>query len=103
MVELLASVLCRPHVLSSLLSYIVADDLEDTKKFKYPYLSCEVLSCEIYAVCEAAITNTELQTDFWKLLDKPAPLNALQASYFSKVNKVFFQKKAGEVGIENME
>ncbi|KAJ3116164.1 hypothetical protein HDU96_010273 [Phlyctochytrium bullatum] len=63
----------------------------------YPYLSCEVLSCEIYAVCEAAITNTELLTDFWKLLDKPAPLNALQASYFSKVNNVFFQKKAGEM------
>ncbi|KAJ3200174.1 hypothetical protein HDU67_002256, partial [Dinochytrium kinnereticum] len=63
----------------------------------YPYLSCEVLSCEIYAVCEAAINNTELMTDFWKLLDREPSLNPLQASYFSKVNNVFFQKKAGEM------
>ncbi|KAJ3094817.1 hypothetical protein HDU97_007546 [Phlyctochytrium planicorne] len=89
--------LCRPNVISSLLTYIVSDDLDEAKKFKYPYLACEVLSCEIYAVCEAAIASTDLMTEFWKFLDKEVPLNPLQASYFSKVNNVFFQKKAGEM------
>ncbi|KAJ3099998.1 hypothetical protein HDU97_002605 [Phlyctochytrium planicorne] len=99
---MLIEFLCRPNVISSLLTYIVTDDLDETKKFKwassiYPYLACEVLSCEIYAVCEAAIASTDLMTEFWKFLDKAAPVNPLQASYFSKVNNVFFQKKAGEM------
>ncbi|KAI8839574.1 SIT4 phosphatase-associated protein-domain-containing protein [Chytridium lagenaria] len=85
--------LCRPNVLASLLSYITADDLDDTKKF----------NCEIYAVCEAAISNTELLNEFWKLLDREAPLNPLQASYFSKVNNVFFQKKAGDCNKDDVD
>ncbi|KAJ3195874.1 hypothetical protein HK101_010784 [Irineochytrium annulatum] len=93
----LVEFLCKPNVLAQLINYIVADDLDETKKFKYPYVACEVLSCEIFALCEAAISNNELMVNFWKILDKEPPLNPLQASYFSKVNNVFFQKKTGDM------
>ncbi|KAI8846706.1 SIT4 phosphatase-associated protein-domain-containing protein [Chytridium lagenaria] len=93
----LVEFLTRPNVISSLLTYVIAEDLEEAKKFKIPFIACEIFSCEIYSVCEAAITNTELMIEFWKFLDREAPLNALQASYFSKVNNVFFQKKAGDM------
>ncbi|KAJ3289499.1 hypothetical protein HK104_007414 [Borealophlyctis nickersoniae] len=89
--------LCKPEVLTQLLGYIIADDLDENKRFKYPYLASEVLSCEIFAICEAVIANTELLNNFWTFLDRPPPLNPLQANYFCKVNGVLLQKKTPEM------
>ncbi|CAG8482913.1 23181_t:CDS:10 [Rhizophagus irregularis] len=87
----------EPLRLSQLLNYITRDDLDDKQRFKYPYVACEVLSCEIWAICEAVIDNVDLLNSFWQLLDRPPPLNPLQASYFTKVNVVFMQKKMSEM------
>ncbi|PKC10964.1 SAPS-domain-containing protein [Rhizophagus irregularis] len=87
----------EPVRLSQLLNYITRDDLDDKQRFKYPYVACEVLSCEIWAICEAVIDNVDLLNSFWQLLDRPPPLNPLQASYFTKVNVVFMQKKMSEM------
>ncbi|KAJ3416749.1 hypothetical protein HDV05_000123 [Chytridiales sp. JEL 0842] len=89
--------LCRPQVLAQLLVYVTAQDLDEAKRFKYPYIACEVIACEIYAVCEAVLNTEGLLDNFWKFLERPAPIDPLQASYFSKVNGVLIQKKAGEM------
>ncbi|KAJ3056073.1 hypothetical protein HK097_008201 [Rhizophlyctis rosea] len=89
--------LCKPEILSQLLAYITTEDLDEAKRFKYPYLASEVLCCEIFTVCEAVISNNELLNTFWSFLDRPAPLNPLHASYFSKVNGVLLQKKTPEM------
>ncbi|CAI2165502.1 5644_t:CDS:10 [Funneliformis geosporum] len=86
-----------PVILSQLLNYIVRDDLDERQKFKYPYVACEVLSCEIWAICEAVIDNADLLNSFWQLLDRPPPLDPSQASHFTKVNVVFMQKKMNEM------
>ncbi|KAJ3283728.1 hypothetical protein HDU76_008415, partial [Blyttiomyces sp. JEL0837] len=83
--------------LSKLLLTIIADDLDEAKKFKHPYIACEVIACEIYGICEALILNRDILEQFWKFLDRPSPINPLQASYFSKVNGVLIQKKAVEM------
>ncbi|KAJ3059862.1 hypothetical protein HK102_009788, partial [Quaeritorhiza haematococci] len=88
---------CKPDVLTQLVGYITANDLPESKRFKYPYLACEVFSCEIYAICEAVVSNTPLLKSFWAFLDQPAPLNPLQASYFSKTNSVFLDKKTADM------
>ncbi|CAI2165053.1 12776_t:CDS:10 [Funneliformis geosporum] len=67
-----------PVILSQLLNYIV-------------------LSCEIWAICEAVIDNADLLNSFWQLLDRPPPLDPSQASHFTKVNVVFMQKKMNEM------
>ena len=64
---------------------------------RYPYVSSEVFACEIFPLCDAVTSNVELLTNFWTFLDRPAPLNPLHASYFSKVNGVLLQKKPAEV------
>ncbi|CAG8442666.1 6534_t:CDS:10 [Ambispora leptoticha] len=87
----------RPNILSQLLQYIIQEDLDDRQRFKYPYVACEVLSCEIWAICEAVIDNPDLLASFWQLLDRPPPLNPLQASYFVKVNAVFLSRKTSEM------
>lgn len=64
---------------------------------RYSYVSCEVLSCEIWSICETVVQSRELLTNFWKFIDRPSPLNPLQASYFTKVNEQFLEKKTDEV------
>ncbi|TPX65063.1 hypothetical protein SpCBS45565_g05457 [Spizellomyces sp. 'palustris'] len=75
----------------------MAEDLDENKRFKYPYLASEILSCEIFSICEAILSNIDLLKNFWTLLDRPAPLNPLTASYFTKVNSVLLQKKMPEM------
>ncbi|CAJ0638767.1 12410_t:CDS:10 [Entrophospora sp. SA101] len=87
----------NPSILSQLLGYIIREDLEDRQKYKYPYIACEILSCEIWPIYEAIIENMDLLVSFWQLLDRPPPLNPLQSSYFSKVNTVLLQKKMNEM------
>ncbi|KAI9324834.1 SIT4 phosphatase-associated protein-domain-containing protein [Zopfochytrium polystomum] len=72
-------------------------ELDDAKKYKYPYLACEVISCEILTVCDGLVADIALLNTFWTFLDRPAPIDPLQASYFSKVNGILMQKKVAEV------
>ncbi|KAF3916530.1 hypothetical protein ABW20_dc0101809 [Dactylellina cionopaga] len=72
---------------------------EKTEKtrLKYSYVSCEVLSSETWSICEALMDNLENLRMFWKFLERPAPLDPLQAGYFTKVNETLFDKKTGEM------
>ncbi|KAK6344143.1 hypothetical protein TWF696_007785 [Orbilia brochopaga] len=66
-------------------------------RLKYSYVSCEVLSSETWSICEALMDNLENLRMFWKFLERPAPLDPLQAGYFTKVNETLFDKKTGEM------
>ncbi|KAK6536189.1 hypothetical protein TWF281_000433 [Arthrobotrys megalospora] len=76
-------------------------DLEREKaektRAKYSYVSCEVLSSETWSICEALMDNLDNLRMFWKFLERPAPLDPLQAGYFTKVNETLFDKKTGEM------
>ncbi|KAG0214778.1 hypothetical protein BGX28_001413 [Mortierella sp. GBA30] len=86
-----------PSVLQQLLSYITSDELEDRARFKYPFIACEVIACEVWGIFESALSNVDMLVKFWEFLDRPPPLNPVQASYFAKVIGVFLMKKTGEM------
>ncbi|KAF9915210.1 hypothetical protein BX616_006660 [Lobosporangium transversale] len=86
-----------PVVLQQLLSYITSDDLEDRARFKYPFIACEVIACEVWGIFESALSNPDMLVKFWEFLDRPPPLNPVQASYFSKVIGVFLMKRTSEM------
>ncbi|KAG0367781.1 SIT4 phosphatase-associated protein-domain-containing protein [Gamsiella multidivaricata] len=86
-----------PKVLQQLLSYITSDDLEDRARFKYPFIACEVIACEVWGIFESALSNIDILVKFWEFLDRPPPLNPVQASYFAKVIGVFLMKKTSEM------
>ncbi|KAG0257109.1 hypothetical protein BG011_004159 [Mortierella polycephala] len=85
-----------PAVLQQLLSYITSDDLEDRARFKYPFIACEVIACEVWGIFESAFANIDILIKFWEFLDRPPPLNPVQASYFAKVIGIFLMKKTSE-------
>ncbi|EXJ95269.1 hypothetical protein A1O1_00389 [Capronia coronata CBS 617.96] len=69
----------------------------EKKRLKYAYVACEILSCETWSITESLMANTPYLTEFWDFLRRPAPLDPLQAGYFTKVNETLFEKKTEEM------
>ncbi|OUM60051.1 hypothetical protein PIROE2DRAFT_69772 [Piromyces sp. E2] len=89
----------NPEIIKKLLNYITnpPEELDELKKLKYSYLSCEILSCDIWPILDAIMDNTDALVDFWKFVDRDEPLEIFQASYFCKVNLVLLQYKLPEM------
>ena len=64
---------------------------------KYAYVSCEVLSSEVWSITEALLDGPEQLREFWQYIYRPAPLDPLQAGYFTKVNEALLDKKTEEM------
>ncbi|CAG8978978.1 hypothetical protein HYALB_00012261 [Hymenoscyphus albidus] len=73
------------------------DDEREKKRNRYAYVSAEILSSDNWSICEALIENQALLRKFWGFLELTPPLDALQASYFTKVNEALLDKKTEEM------
>ncbi len=75
------------------------EDETESKRTRYAFVACEILSSDVWAISEI-ITDPEnrpLLRKFWEFLKKPAPLDPLQASYFTKVNESLFDRKVDDM------
>jgi len=85
--------------LKKLLDYITkepAEDADSTKKFKYPFLCCEILAAEVWAVCDGLCQHQDLMDELFGFLERDLPLNPLLTSYTCRVIAVLLQKKSTE-------
>lgn len=73
------------------------DSKEEKQRAKYAYVSCEVLSSDVWSVAEALMDNRDSLRRFWDYLKRDAPLDGLQAQYFCKVNESLLDKKTEEM------
>ncbi|PHH84884.1 hypothetical protein CDD83_1225 [Cordyceps sp. RAO-2017] len=73
------------------------DEEQEKRRNRYALVACEVLSSETWSICEALTDNRHLIHSFWAFLSRPAPLDPLQASYFTKVNESLFEKKTEDM------
>lgn len=73
------------------------DDTKDVQRKKYAYVACEVLSSEVFSITEALLESHDQLREFWDYMKRPAPLDALQAGYFTKVNETLFDKKTEDM------
>ncbi|KAJ9654050.1 sporulation-induced protein [Neophaeococcomyces mojaviensis] len=69
----------------------------EKKRLKYAFVACEILSCETWSITEALMSNTDFLKEFWDFLRRPAPVDPLQAGYFTKVNETLLEKKTEEM------
>jgi SIT4-associating protein SAP185/190 len=69
----------------------------EKKRLKYAFVACEILSCETWSITESLMANTPYLTEFWDFLRRPAPLDPLQAGYFTKVNETLLEKKTEDM------
>ncbi|KAF0699602.1 Aste57867_9853 [Aphanomyces stellatus] len=72
---------------------------DDMKAIKYPFMSCEVISCDIMCITETLSTssNGALVEDLFRLLAQPAPLDSRLAGYFEKIMSLLMIRKPQEM------
>ncbi|KAL1201932.1 hypothetical protein V5N11_014890 [Cardamine amara subsp. amara] len=71
-----------------LLRYIVEEppqDADSKRAFKYPFISCEIFTCEIDVILKTLVEDKELMDLLFSFLEPNRPHSALLAGYFSKV------------------
>ncbi|CAF2283056.1 BnaA04g16410D [Brassica napus] len=73
-----------------LLRYVVEEPLEeddaDSKRaFKYPFISCEIFTCEIEVILKTLVEDDKLMDLLFSFLEPSRPHSALLAGYFGKV------------------
>ena len=73
------------------------EDKKEAQRKKYAYVACEVLSSEVWSITEALLEYKDNLYEFWDFLRTPAPLDALHAGYFTKVNEALFDKKTEDM------
>lgn len=84
---------------SSLIILFIIDQLTLILLFvRYPFLACEILASEVWAICDAMYQNTALLDELYSYFNKDAPLHPLLSSYTSRVAGVLLTKKVAEVG-----
>lgn len=73
------------------------EDKGEALRKKYAYVACEVLSSDVWSITEAVLEYQNYLRDFWHYVSRPAPLDPLQAGYFTKVNESLLDKKTDEM------
>ncbi|GER33088.1 SIT4 phosphatase-associated family protein [Striga asiatica] len=71
-----------------LLHYIVEDPPEDAdskRTFKFPFIACEIFTCEIDVILKTLVEEEELMDLLFSFLEPNRSHSALLAGYFSKV------------------
>ncbi|RVW38800.1 Serine/threonine-protein phosphatase 6 regulatory subunit 2 [Vitis vinifera] len=71
-----------------LLRYIVEEPPEDTENkraFKFPFIACEIFTCEIDVIFKTLVEEDELMDLLFSFLEPNRPHSTLLAGYFSKV------------------
>ncbi|KAK4623569.1 Extragenic suppressor of kinetochore protein 1 [Fulvia fulva] len=69
----------------------------EAQRKKYAYVACEVLSSEVWSITEALLEQRDHLQEFWQYIRRPAPLDPLQAGYFTKVNEALLDKKTEDM------
>ncbi|KAA3468793.1 serine/threonine-protein phosphatase 6 regulatory subunit 3-like isoform X2 [Gossypium australe] len=71
-----------------LLRYVVEEPPEDAdskRVFKFPFIACEIFTCEIDVILKTLVEEEELMNLLFSFLEPNRPHSALLAGYFSKV------------------
>ncbi|CAK7332321.1 unnamed protein product [Dovyalis caffra] len=71
-----------------LLRYIIeepSEDAESKRAFKFPFIACEIFTCEIDVILKTLVEEEELMNLLFSFLEPNRSHSALLAGYFSKV------------------
>uniref|UniRef100_A0A8C9X778 Protein phosphatase 6 regulatory subunit 2 n=1 Tax=Sander lucioperca TaxID=283035 RepID=A0A8C9X778_SANLU len=71
--------------------------VEETKRFKYPNIACELLTCDVGVINDKLGNEEPLLETLYAFLEQPSPLNPLLASFFSKTIGNLITRKTEQV------
>ncbi|OIW08560.1 hypothetical protein TanjilG_03236 [Lupinus angustifolius] len=79
-----------------LLRYIIEEppeDAEHKRVFKFPFISCEIFTCEIDVILKTLVDEEELMNLLFSFLEPDRSHSSLLAGYFSKVVVCLLMRK----------
>ncbi|KAM6960595.1 serine/threonine-protein phosphatase 6 regulatory subunit 2 [Aplochiton taeniatus] len=74
-----------------------AGGVEETKRFKYPNIACELLTCDVGVINDKLGDEEPLLEVLYAFLEQEPPLNPLLASFFSKTIGNLITRKTEQV------
>uniref|UniRef100_A0A671LPX0 Serine/threonine-protein phosphatase 6 regulatory subunit 3-like n=1 Tax=Sinocyclocheilus anshuiensis TaxID=1608454 RepID=A0A671LPX0_9TELE len=96
----LVDFLVRPQCMEDLVGYITQepnDDVEEKIKYKYPNISCELLTSDVSQINDMLGEDENLLMKLYSFLQNEPPLNPLLASFFSKVLSILIGRKPEQI------
>ncbi|CAG5958089.1 unnamed protein product [Menidia menidia] len=92
--------LCQDECMQELVRMITTEPpsgAEETKRFKYPNIACELLTCDVGVINDKLGNEEPLLETLYAFLEQPSPLNPLLASFFSKTIGNLITRKTEQV------
>ncbi|XP_062917891.1 serine/threonine-protein phosphatase 6 regulatory subunit 3-like isoform X2 [Mobula hypostoma] len=92
--------LVRSQSMHDLVTYITQeppDDMDEKVKYKYPNISCELLTSDVAQLNDRLAEDEPLLTRLYNFLENDPPLNPLLASFFSKVLSILISRKPDQI------
>ncbi|XP_069764795.1 serine/threonine-protein phosphatase 6 regulatory subunit 3-like isoform X2 [Narcine bancroftii] len=93
----LVEFLIRPHNMEALVTCITvepSEDMDEKVRYKYPNISCEILTADVTQVNDALGEDQSLLSRLYAFLQNDNVLNPLLASFFSKVMGILINRKS---------
>lgn len=92
--------LCQDQCMQDLVRMITTEPpaaAEETKRFKYPNIACELLTCDVGVINDKLGNEEPLLEILYAFLEQSSPLNPLLASFFSKTIGNLIARKTEQV------
>ncbi|XP_068168396.1 serine/threonine-protein phosphatase 6 regulatory subunit 2 isoform X2 [Antennarius striatus] len=92
--------LCQDQCMKELVRMITTEPpagVEEIKRFKYPNIACELLTCDVGLINDKLGSQEPLLETLYTFLEQQSPLNPLLASFFSKTIGNLITRKTEQV------
>ncbi|XP_078511165.1 serine/threonine-protein phosphatase 6 regulatory subunit 1 isoform X4 [Lissotriton helveticus] len=96
----LVDFLIRPQNMEALVTCITQEppaDMDERVRFKYPSVSCEILTADVSQINDALGDDESLLKRLYSFLQTDDYLNPLLASFFSKVMGILINRKTEQI------
>ncbi|KAH9796127.1 SIT4 phosphatase-associated family protein [Citrus sinensis] len=88
-----------------LIQYIVVEAPEDAEKrrtFKFPFVACEIFTCEVDIILKTLVEDEELMNLLFSFLEPKDSHSTLLAGYFSKAHQEIMARLVDLIGITSI-
>jgi len=74
-----------------------AEELQEERLLKFPYVSCEIICCNLTPIIEPIVSNADLLAKFFSILNRSSPIDSRLSGYFFKILAVLLRRAPDKI------